>query len=379
MIALSAAGAIDLMALRLLVLEFFCFLAIRHSLNRVVYSVPLKIYTIYLIWIIIGCFYSPAIGYGLRVILKYIYILLIALAGSTIVRDNRVLLSSCLWARKVGIISLILFIPGIGMLLSGVFWYGTARAISYQFLTVFSLALACFSYQKKKNLIFTIIFCIPCLLWVFRTSIMGTTIALMIFALFKYKLKAIPAIFGVFILFIIIVFSFEPVRNKMFIDSNGKSVEQLQNGQITADDINSNGRFAMWEWSLKKFYDGKELTGSGTGNLQETFYALRHPFSTIKICHNDYVQILCDNGLIGLVLFGGSMLLIIFHCFFVFQHKDYGPVIKIAAISVGSSLGGMLLSMYTDNAINYTMATFSFPLGCYGMMLGLIQKYKEGI
>ncbi len=208
---------------------------------------------------------------------------------------------------------------------------------------------------------------------------MGTTIALMIFALFKYKLKALPAIFGVFILFIIIVFSFEPVKNKMFIDSNGKSVEQLQNRQITADDINSNGRFAMWEWALKKFYDGKELTGSGTGNLQETFYALRHPFGTIKICHNDYVQILCDNGLIGLVLFGGSMLLIIFHCFFVFQHKDYGPAIKIAAISAGSSLGGMLLSMYTDNAINYTMATFSFPLGCYGMMLGLIQKYKEEI
>ena len=163
----------------------------------------------------------------------------------------------------------------------------------------------------------------------------------------------------------------------MFFDDNGKNIEQLNAGKISMDDINSNGRFAMWEWSLNKFFYGKELTGAGTGNLQETFYALRHPFAPIRICHNDYVQILCDNGLIGIVLFGGSFLALIFHCFIVFQNRRYDTAIHLCAIVAGASAAGTLLTMYTDNVINYTMATLSYPCGFYGMMLGLIAGYKR--
>ena len=162
----------------------------------------------------------------------------------------------------------------------------------------------------------------------------------------------------------------------MFYDGKGKNIEEVQNGNISTDDINSNGRFAMWEWSLNKFYRNKELIGTGTGNLQETFYALRHPFGSIRICHNDYVQILCDNGVIGICLFGGSFLFLIFHSFSVYQNKRYGTVIRICAITAGSSAAGTLLTMYTDNVINYTMATLSYPCGFYGMMLGLIAGTK---
>ena len=144
----------------------------------------------------------------------------------------------------------------------------------------------------------------------------------------------------------------------------------------TKDNINSNGRFAMWEWSLNKFYHGHELSGSGTGNLQETFYSLRHPFGTIRIVHNDYVQILCDNGLIGIILFGGCFLFLILHCFTTFNNNSHHVGIRMCAIIAGSSAAGVLLTMYTDNVINYTLATLSYPCGFYGMMLGMIAKEK---
>ena len=36
-------------------------------------------------------------------------------------------------------------------------------------------------------------------------------------------------------------------------------------------------------------------------------------------------------------------------------------------------LAGVALTMYTDNVVNYSMATLSYPFGFYGMMLGLIK------
>ena len=206
---------------------------------------------------------------------------------------------------------------------------------------------------------------------------MGTTLALATFMFFKYRLKSLPVILGVGIMFLIAVFYIPAVREKMFFDDSNVNINQMRSGQISLDNINSNGRFAMWEWSLGNFYKGKELAGSGTGNLQETFYALKHPFKPIRIVHNDYVQLLCDNGLIGFFLFGCSFLFLIAHCFFVYQNPIYDMGIRICAIVAGASAAGVLLTMYTDNVINYTMATLSYPCGFYGMMLGLIAKYKQ--
>lgn len=379
LLAFSAPGALDLMAIRLMVLEAFCLVGLFICKRSPQWSPAIVFYLIYIIWLVVGLSYTPAPGYGFRVILKYLYPVLIMLFASAAVRDKEVFLKAGIGARIMALISIgVSFIPYIGLLFPGVFWYAPAKAINNISMCVFSLALFYYTQEKKKNLLLCILFMLPCILWVFRTSIMGTTLALMTFFFFKYRLKSLPVIFSAFVLFIVVVFTIPSIREKMFYDDSGKSIEQLNSGQISMDDIDSNGRFAMWEWSLNKFFYGEELTGAGTGNLQETFYALRHPFGSIRICHNDYVQILCDNGLIGIVLFGGSFLALIFHCFIVFQNRRYDTAIHLCAIVAGASAAGTLLTMYTDNVINYTMATLSYPCGFYGMMLGLIAGYKRG-
>lgn len=379
LLALSAPGALDLMAIRLMVLEIFCIVGLFICKRSPQWSPAIVLYLLYIVWLVIGLSYSPAPGYGFRIILKYLYPLLIMLFASATVRDKEVFLKAGLGARLVAVISIpVLIIPMLNWILfPGVFWYGTASAIHYITMCVFSLALFYYTDERRKNLLLCVLFMLPCMVWVFRTSIMGTTLALMTFFFFKYKLKSLPVIFTVFVLFVVAVLAIPSVREKMFFDDSDKSIAQLNAGEISMDDINSNGRFAMWEWSLDKFFHNKELTGTGTGNLQETFYALRHPFGSIRICHNDYVQILCDNGLIGIVLFGSSFFALIFHCFIVFQNRRYNTAIHICAIIAGSSAAGTLLTMYTDNVINYTMATLSYPCGFYGMMLGLIVGYKQ--
>lgn len=377
LLAFSAPGGLDLMAVRLLSLELFCFISLFAVKNLPVWSLHLILYFAYMLWLILGISYSPAPSYGARVVLKYIYPLLVTLASSAIVRNWEVFLKASNWARIVAIISIIFaFVPFTSFLVPGVFWTGTAKAINYISMCTFSLALFFHNGKHKKDLFLTILFIVPCILWVFRTSIMGTTMALMVFFFFRYKLKSLPIIFMVFVLFISFIFFIPSIREKMFYQE-GFTIEDLQSGNISSDDINSNGRFAMWEWAIERFYVGKELYGSGTGNIQDVFYSLKHPFSTIKIIHNDYVQILCDNGLIGIILFGLSFLSLIIHSFFVYNNKRNSVAVRICSIVAGSSAVGILLTMYTDNVINYTMATLSYPCGFYGMMLGLMQTDKK--
>ena len=85
------------------------------------------------------------------------------------------------------------------------------------------------------------------------------------------------------------------------------------------------------------------------------------------------------NGLIGLILFAGAFLSLLIHSFIVFQKRRYPWYIKVCAITAGASAAGILLTMYTDNVINYTMATISYPCAFYGMMLGLEKGYKKSL
>ena len=372
LLAFSAPGVLDLMAIRLMVLEAFCIIELFIVKRKPQCSITVILYLIYVIWLIIGLSYTTSLVYGFRVILKYSYPLLIMLSASTAVRNKEVFIKAGLGARMVAIISIgVSFIPLMNYLVSGVFWYGTARSIHYISMCIFSLALYYHGGKDKKDLLLCVLFIIPCILWVFRTSIIGTTIALMTFFFFKYKIKSVPVILEIVLLFVIAIFTIPSMKTKMFKESSNISIEQFQQGKVSKDDINSNARFSLWEHLQKRFYHKKEVIGSGTGSVQNYMYS-NFVFGGLHVPHNDYIQISCDNGLIGIVLYLLIIVSIITHCFIEYNKKN-STTIKMCAIVAGSSIAGVALTMYTDNVVNYSMATLSYPFGFYGMMLGLIK------
>lgn len=154
LLALSAPAGLDLMAVRLLVLEVFCLIGLLFICKRKPqWTAASVVYAVYILWLIIGLTYSPAPGYGFRVILKYLYPLLIMLFASAAVRDMEVFLKAGLGARMVALIALIVaFIPMLERtLFPGVFWYGTARAINFISICIFSLALFYYTDKKRKT------------------------------------------------------------------------------------------------------------------------------------------------------------------------------------------------------------------------------------
>lgn len=370
LLAFSGNVGLDIMAVRLLVLEVFCIMGVCMAPNKPVWTWPLAMYVVYLIWIIAGCLYSPSFVYGFRVFLKYLYPLLLCLFASAAVCNIEVALKASLLARTVALVSLVfvMFLPLELMILPGVFWYATARCIHYISIMILSLGLYYYTDQKKKNLFYFILFWVPCFFWVFRTSIMGSLVAVMAFYFIRYHIRSLPIIFGIIALGIASVFTIPSLRDKMFHGKN-ISLEDFRQGKVSNDDINTNARAAMWESMENRFYKDHEIAGSGTGAVQNYMYN-NFVFGGLRVVHSDFVQMRCDNGLVGFSLYAVAMLLIFLHAVITYWSSRDNAV-KLMAVVAGASLLGVFVTLYSDNVVNYSMATLSMPFGFYGMMLGI--------
>jgi O-antigen ligase len=160
----------------------------------------------------------------------------------------------------------------------------------------------------------------------------------------------------------------------MFFDDK-VTIEQFQAGKVGEDKVNTNAREAIWKNLKSRFYEDHEIAGSGTGSVQNYMYN-HFVFGGLKVPHSDFVQMMCDNGMVGLCMYITILLIIFFHCFKVYWSTDE-PALQLCAIVAGASIVGVGVTLYSDNVVNYSMATLSMPYGFYGMMLGLQMKYSE--
>lgn len=371
----------DLMANRLLMTIIITFSAIIICKKKIIFSPVVLFYIFYLSWLIISIlFYSSVKGYGLRVFLKYLYPLLLVIFASQVTNSSKYYFKGLQIILYVGLYGACFFlllsrIPFLGEFLYNFTFWGTA--IMDFFPVVITICFALYSYiNKKRYLFYILLFVLPTVLSGVRTGLLAVSITIVVFAVVRYKLKSIPYVFIGCAILIGAILYVPAIRDKMFLRQ--MSTEEIieQRDELTQDDIQSNGRFAMWEWSMENLYKGKELTGSGLGALQYAFYNWDHPFGKLKVVHNDYVQILCDTGLIGLILYLAVFLSLILHSLIVYFNKKYNNIIRFAALVAGVSLAGMVSTLYTDNVVNYSLMTLSYPFALYGMMLGLKKRYS---
>lgn len=378
LIFIFATGLIGLMpvlAIRLAVLEVLCIIGIYKSHSSPIFSFPIILFILFIVWEIWGLSYTPSTEFGFRMILKYIYPLLLALFASSVVRDKEIVLKSLLSARWVAAFTiLIYFVPILLPLFIGVFWHPAALATHYIPMSMISLALYIYSNKKAKNLIFFVIFSLPCFIWVFRTDIMGLFVALSAFALIKYRLKAVPVVLLLGVLSVASLFYIPSIKAKMYYNPDEVSLSDFLTGNVDETNINTSGRGPMWEDCKRWFYEEHELIGSGTGRVQKYMYTEATGFRKGGQIHNDFLVLMCDNGLIGLSLYLLSALGAFIHCVYIYHKQSSSAVLRMCAIVAGSSLLGVVVTMYSDNTLSYSMATLSYPWGLYGMTLGLKKK-----
>lgn len=377
MFATAYIGLAPVLSLRLGFLELLCIVGALTVSSRVKLSWPMWLFVIFIAWEVIGLTYAPSVSYGIRMILKYIYPFLFAVFASRVVKDGVVMVSAAIWARRVATVAICLaLIPPFNFLIGQFFWLRAALTTSIITMAIFSFAMAEFSDEKKKNLLWGLGFCLPCLIFVFRTDIFGTVVALATFFVLKYRIKGIPIAAAIGILGLCSMFYVPAVKNKMFYRPNEVTIVDYVTGNYDENNVRMNGRKQGWEDVEKWFYKDRETIGSGTGRVQKYFYEEAQGWRRGGQLHNDFLVLKCDNGMIGLILFGLSYFAVTLHCIYLY-HKGRNSYTRMAAMVAGASLMGVFVTMYSDNTLSYSMCTLSFPWGFYGMALGIENAYRE--
>ena len=176
---------------------------------------------------------------------------------------------------------------------------------------------------------------------------------------------------GISTLTILVIFFVPEVHEKMFIDSS-KTVSTINSSDLNFDTIQSNGRAFIWEQNLSRFFSKDTLFGSGLG---ESVEYTKNNF-TVKMIHSDYVQILCDMGLIGICLFGLFCLIAILKVISRTWIYKSNRFVKLSGSMTLGSCAGVLFSMAFDNVVAYAQQCFVIPFIFIGIFLKAIDLEK---
>ncbi|WP_158837708.1 O-antigen ligase family protein [Polaribacter sp. L3A8] len=343
-------------------------------------SPMLKIYALYLCWLLFSLVLTSEKGYGFRVLAKYLFPFLVVLVVSSVKITDiffikalkvsfiaGVIINSCIVSMKI--------LP-IYAIYNPILWWQPAVIDVNPFFIASGLLL--YKFSKKKQILFAILLFISIpIVESVRTGLIGIGVFFLAVSFFKYKLKALPVFVLIVASFIASILFVPTVRNKMFRHTFNSAEEVINmSSNLSPDSIDSNGRFAMWEWSLNTFYEGNKFMGAGIGQMQARFYSGNHPFGIIKIAHNDYLQIICDTGQIGLFLYMLIIISFVWHAFIIYNDKKNNVLARQAAFIAGTSLCGIMATAFTDNVINYSLITLSYPYAFFGFALVMKSKRK---
>ena len=333
-------------------------------------------YVAFLVWLAASIFWSDSITYGLRVYLKYLYPFLIMLFALTFVQSPQFIYIAM---RQMIVVAFILSILLGGFMThvlgiwyfygSGLFWPMSTLS---DFLGIMSgVAFVLWWHTKEKKYLFLIAwFFLSAVLQSVRTGLLAIFLVMIVGSYLRYKVLALPYIVGlVFVAAASVVF-IPQVHNKMFTTTTKvSSISDLSS--VSTDNIDSNARFAMWDWAMRKFYDGHEVTGSGLGSVQQYMYE-HYVFGGLKVLHNDYVQMLSDVGLTGLILYALFPIAIFLYAWRPIMRRGLNGY-KISLLLAVLSYVAVLTTMMTDNVVNYTFAAHSYPF----IFTGIAIAYKR--
>ena len=374
-VALAAPGVLDLMALRLLALEVVVVGLLFRYRRAIILNKVFLLYFIMLGWFALGILYAPSFTYGIRTWLKFLYPPILGMLGMVLIDDIRMWLKSVLWARYGAVISLIYyFVPFIDKYVPGFIWYFTAVAVNYISMLSISMGLMTGTERKWSNLIWCIVWLLPCVLWGLRSSMLGSIVAVVTFLIIKLRWSSLPFILGIVFFGIISIVYIPSIKEKTF----GQEKIELQDillGRLTFNQINTNARSNMWGFFWEEYVTKHPIVGSGTGAIQSYMYE-NHVFGGLKMPHNDYLQILCDNGFMGLLLYLTIFGSAIRECFRIKKYYACYLGMDMVASTTGAALAGVGVTLLTENTVAYSVCTLAYPWALYGMMIGIKRKYE---
>ena len=335
-------------------------------------------YSLFFLWLCYTMTYTTVPRDGAMMLIKYFLPMLFLWLGYSGLWNEKDLI---IFLKVVNIAACVycLFIGGQGCKLLPWLYYGPigGQFLRYagfaDFLTsIFIVPIMLYWLSKEKKYIY-------CALWMVlstvlesvRTGMGGMLLAFCIALLLKNKAKAIPGLAVAGALFLGVVLFVPSVNEKFFGEDAGtiSATDIVQGDALSQENINTSGRLGTWEMIMEKIYKGHEVLGSGLGMSTAYLKHLHETTGTIALLHNDYVQIISDTGIVGIVL------IILFYIAIMLKGITYvivkrsSPCVKITGIMAVSSLAGIAFSMFYDNVVSHSMSSLVMPFIFLGFFL----------
>lgn len=375
-------GSLSLMKYAFWIL-FLLFLVISHrieiKLGGIVWT-----YILFLIYAVISVLiFSTAKFQALMLLIKYALPLFYLWLGYTAINDSddllyfmkKVAVGMCVYALIIGGFAAKFLPPLYGFLnfgSGGLLISYASLADYFSGLVVVPFGLYIITHDRRwLYAIFWIV--LSTILETVRTGLGGLFLASSLFLITIFKGRAIPWIAGLCIVAVVVVFTVPSFREKMFFEE--KNFSEVSVSDMNFDNIRSNARGAIWDINMNRFYYPHKITGSGLGTSVE--WMKNRP--GLKLIHSDYVQILCDLGLIGITLFGLFVLVTFFSIFSIAWASETPFVLKLLGGMALGSCGGIFFSMAFDNVITYAQQSFVIPFILIGMYLKVKDLYIQGL
>lgn len=225
-----------------------------------------------------------------------------------------------------------------------------------------------------------------CALWMVLSTVlesvrtgMGGMLLVFVFAiLLKNKWKAVPGLMLAGAVFVGTIL-FVPEVNKKFFGDEGVSVSAMDIASGRAfsfEKMDMNNREYMWERVLENCYKGKETIGGGLGTSGRFVKNYAMESGAPEMMHNDYLQILCDSGKVGIALMMLFYLTVIMKVSRNVAMRRSSTLVRATGIMALPSMAGIAFSMYFDNVVSNSMQSMVMPYIYLGFFLKALEIEK---
>ncbi len=339
-------------------------------------SPPEIAYACFLAWCLFEALRADTGMFAWRVFLKLLYpllVMILARNGGSSLPIAEFALKRTLAATAI----VFVFVGGFTCRFAGslvalyapLFWAYAAFADHAAILTL--LALSCWRLTKTpRYLALSVALGTSSVFNLTRTGVCATAVGVSIFALLEWWHRALPFILVAFLGGMVALVTVPEFRNRMFHDSKGSAAANNSNA-VGLSNIDSSGRFSLWERVLNKFFWPNPLVGSGLGSTQQYLY--NSPNEPVKVEHSEYVRLLSDVGIIGLGLYLAALFTAMASAWRVYRSAP-SSLARYFAMAAFSSIPAYLVCMGFDNVLNYVLAAGQYPLAFSGIAIGLGER-----
>ena len=256
--------------------------------------------------------------------------------------------------------------------------YDKTLIFSYYGMGICTIPAYMFIKTKKKKYVFQLLICLlPAFVLVKRTPLLGISVSMMIFSMLMYKWKAIiPSVLAV-IIGIVIIVNVPSFRGKLFYDGDSVSISDFSRSGEIAEKVNVNGRLVFWSIVWDKYFQESPYLGAGQGSVKAYLQSDKNEYKmTFSLMHNDWLLILCEQGMIGvlllLVFFGGLLRRCI-----KYSAKRYPRDLRLMSAACAGSVVSTMNHMFFENCMNTFIVSTSFVF--YALLNVYIRRYKIGL